>query len=85
MSQLRRAAFIAELEDGSRMLYEFRGPIHLETEFQYADPWDMCGRPLHISTEVTITGELAGGTIWRGDMPTAPTPELAEPRKEITP
>ena len=85
MTGLRRAAFIAELEDGSRMLYELRGPITLAIENPYPDAWDICALPLPAARGITITGELAGGTIWRGDMPTASHQELTEPRKELTP
>lgn len=82
MTSLRRAAFIAELEDGTRMLYELRAP-DLSLDVEHVETWD--GRVIATRTEVTITGDLVGGTIWHGDMPTTPPQEVTEPRKELSP
>lgn len=80
MTGLRRAAFIAEHEDGSRLIYELHDPI-LELEHDDVMTWTC--QHVRFRTHVTITGEFAGGTVWHGDMPTVPTPELSAPKKEI--
>jgi hypothetical protein len=83
--RLKRAALVAEMSDGTRMIYELREPVTLT--FEYADDLDMwnADRIRPTATTLTVEGELLRGTVWRGDMPTAPAQEIAEPRKEIAP
>lgn len=84
-SQARAAVII---EDGdTRMVYVLRPPIVLHTEHEYDhDPFSLIGMPRHLSTTMTVEGELVEGRIWTGDMPTAEPQQqaLEERREEIT-
>lgn len=81
-----RAAII--IEDGdTRMVYTLRPPIVLHTEHEYDhSPSEALSMPHHVSTTMTVEGELIEGRIWTGDMPT-PTEQqqaLEQRREEIT-
>lgn len=82
---VRRAAVVIELEDGTRMLYEFKPgrQISLEMLHHYPDTgWgDLFSRtslPQDYETTMTVEGTLERGTIWQGDMP-------GEDRQELGP
>lgn len=80
-----RAAIIIE-EGDTRMVYVLRPPIVLSTEHEYDyAPGSLTAMPRHVSTTMTVEGELVEGRIWTGDMPT-PTEEqqaLEQRREEI--
>ena len=86
---VRRAATIIELEDGTRMLYEYvpGGSITLEIENDYGElsPWH-APHIAHLEPipTMTVTGILAGGTVWSGGMPASSQQGIATPQHAMT-
>lgn len=72
------AALIAEMDDGTRMVYEIGGPVTLETEAETMRSW--AEHIVITDTYITVSGRLLGGRIWTGDMPACP-PEVDAGRR----
>lgn len=86
MSDVERAAVVVQLTDGTRMLYEFKPdrPIALSTDNEWAHYYsNVTTPPLLVATHLTVEGELLGGAIWDGDMPTTQYAELHPTGTEI--
>lgn len=81
-----RAAVIIE-EGDTRMVYVLRPPIVLSTDHEYEHNFfNPLAMPRHVTTTMTVEGELVEGRIWTGDMPTPTEPQnaLQQRREEIT-
>lgn len=77
-----RAAFIVELEDGSRVLYRFNEQAPITTQIdlemsEYGIPSDDARYQSHIPEQrLTITGVFGSAESWYGEMPEYTPPPL---------
>lgn len=68
LSTIRKAALVAEMEDGTRMIYEITDPVHLQIRQHHEidqNSWQIRSYP----STITVEGTFVGGTIWQGPMP----------------
>lgn len=71
---VRRAALVVEMNDGSKMLYEFRRDSELtmqvDTLVEELFGYDFIGTHVPATSSVmTVRGTFEHGTIWTGDVP----------------
>jgi len=88
MSRVLRAAFIAEMDDGTKMLYELDPNRVITLSVDYPDAeldWTLT-RVHQGDPHMTVEGTMLRGTVWEGDVPTAGEAqgELTEKPRELT-
>jgi len=87
MTELRRAAVVVELEDGTRMLYEFDPSSVITTTLEYPDAeldWTLTRVVHQGAPRLIVKGTLLRGTIWKGDVPTGgEEPEALAPAVRV--
>jgi hypothetical protein len=65
---IRKAALVAEMEDGTRHIYEITDPVHLQIRQRHTIDRNTGTIQTGTST-IEVSGTFLGGKIWQGPMP----------------